>query len=214
MQQPNLDIMEFVESQILPRYAAFGKSHGLSHVQHVIRNSIELARVTGADINMVYIIAAYHDLGMSGPRAIHHITGGKILAADARLKKWFSAEQMKIMKEAVEDHRASASHAPRSIYGKIVAEADRELEPDTVFRRTILYGRDHYPEMSMEQQWDRFTEHLDNKYSNTGYIKLWIPGSENEKNLKVIRDYINNRTALRALFDKIFNELNGNEAEQ
>ena len=113
MQQPNLDIMEFVESQILPRYAAFGKSHGLSHVQHVIRNSIELARVTGADINMVYIIAAYHDLGMSGPRAIHHITGGKILAADARLKKWFSPERIRIMKEAVEDHRASASHQPR-----------------------------------------------------------------------------------------------------
>ena len=163
---------------------------------------------------MAYVTAAYHDLGLEGPRAIHHLTSGKILISDTRLKKWFSAEQMKIMKEAVEDHRASASHAPRSIYGKIVAEADRELEPDTVFRRTILYGRDHYPEMSMEQQWDRFTEHLENKYSVNGYIKLWIPGSENEKNLKVIRDYINNRTALRALFDKIFNELNGNEAEQ
>ena len=183
----SLDLMEFVETQILPRYANFDQAHRLNHVNHVIKQSLALARKIGADINMAYVIAAYHDLGL---------------------------EQMKIMKEAVEDHRASASHAPRSIYGKIVAEADRELEPDTVFRRTILYGRDHYPEMSMEQQWDRFTEHLDNKYSNTGYIKLWIPGSENEKNLKVIRDYINNRTALRALFDKIFNELNGNEAEQ
>lgn len=210
----SLDLMEFVETQILPRYANFDQAHRLNHVNHVIKQSLALARKIGADINMAYVTAAYHDLGLEGPRAIHHLTSGKILISDTRLRKWFSAEQMKIMKEAVEDHRASASHAPRSIYGKIVAEADRELEPDTVFRRTILYGRDHYPEMSMEQQWDRFTEHLDNKYSNTGYIKLWIPGSENEKNLKVIRDYINNRTALRALFDRNFNELNGNEAEQ
>ena len=101
--------MSFVETSILPRYVAFGRSHGLSHVQRVIANSLELARRTGADINMVYAIAAYHDLGMSGPRAIHHITGGKILAADARLKKWFSPEQINIMKEAVEDHRASAA---------------------------------------------------------------------------------------------------------
>ena len=160
MQQPNLDIMEFVESQILPRYAAFGKSHGLSHVQHVIRNSIELARVTGADINMVYIIAAYHDLGMSGPRAIHHITGGTIQAADARLTQWFSPERIRIMKEAVEDHRASASHQPRSLYGKIVAEADRDINTDTVFRRAIQFGLERYPELDEEKQWGRFHKHM------------------------------------------------------
>jgi uncharacterized protein len=36
----NLEIMQFVEQQILPRYTAFGKSHGLTHVQHVINNSL------------------------------------------------------------------------------------------------------------------------------------------------------------------------------
>ena len=123
MSQPNLELMNFVERQILPRYNDFGKSHGLGHVQRVIKSSLALAAVTGADVNMVYVIAAYHDLGMAGPRAIHHITSGKILIADARLRKWFSAEQLKIMKEAVEDHRASSSRVPRSIYGKIVAEA-------------------------------------------------------------------------------------------
>ena len=106
MQQLNLDIMEYVENHILPRYADFGKSHGLSHVMRVIKNSMELARFTGADIDMAYVVAAYHDLGMNGPRAIHHLTGGKILASDARLKKWFSPERIVIMKEAVEDHLA------------------------------------------------------------------------------------------------------------
>ena len=135
----SLDLMEFIEKQILPRYASFDKAHNLSHANSVIRRSIALAQRLGANVDMAYAIAAYHDLGLSGPRAIHHLTSGKILMADARLRRWFSPEQIKIMKEAVEDHRASASHAPRSIYGKIVAEADRDLEPESVFLRTIQY---------------------------------------------------------------------------
>ncbi len=140
----SLDLMEFIETEILPRYANFDQAHRLSHVNNVIRQSLDLARKIGADINMAYTIAAYHDLGLEGPRAIHHVTSGKILLADNRLRRWFSTDKIKIMKEAVEDHRASASHAPRSIYGKIVAEADRELDPMVVFKRTILYGKDHY----------------------------------------------------------------------
>lgn len=202
----SLDLMEFIETEILPRYANFDQAHRLSHVNNVIRQSLDLARKIGADINMAYAIAAYHDLGLEGPRAIHHVTSGKILLADNRLRRWFSTDKIKIMKEAVEDHRASASHAPRSIYGKIVAEADRELDPMVVFKRTILYGKDHYSEMSKEQQWKRFTEHLKNKYSNTGYIKLWIPGNSNEKKLKEIRDYINNPVKLREIFDQMFEE--------
>ena len=209
----SLDLMEFIETEILPRYSAFDQAHRLGHVNEVIKNSLDLARKIGANINMAYVTAAYHDLGLEGPRAIHHITSGKILLADTRLRKWFNAEQIKIMKEAVEDHRASASHAPRSIYGKIVAEADRVLDPETVFRRTILYGHDHYPEMSKENQWKRFNEHLKNKYSNTGYIKLWIPGGENEKKLKVIREYINQPQNLRSIFDRSFNEIESIKAQ-
>lgn len=205
--QVDLTLMEFVEKQILPRYTAFGESHGLYHVTRVIKNSLELARMLGADINMAYAIAAYHDLGMEGPRAIHHITSGKILTADARLKKWFSPEQIKIMREAVEDHRASASHAPRSIYGKIVAEADRDIDIDTVFTRAIQYGIEHAPDKDKEWQFKRFDNHMEEKYSNNGYIKLWIPHSPNEKKLKELRDIIVNKELLRQYFDKIYDKI-------
>lgn len=202
----SLDLVEFVETQILPRYAEFDKAHNLSHVTRVIRSSIALARKIGADLNMAYVIAAYHDLGLSGPRAIHHLTSGKILMQDARLKRWFTPEQIKIMKEAVEDHRASASHAPRSIYGKIVAEADRDLTPETVIRRTILFGLSNYPEMDQEGHWKRFCQHLNEKYSVNGYIRLWIHGSENERNLNELRSLIVQPAALRKVFDRIFLE--------
>lgn len=203
---PSLDLVEFVETQILPQYTQFDKAHSLEHVTRVIRRSMELVKSTGADIDMVYTIAAYHDIGMSGPRAIHHITGGKILASDTRLKRWFSPEQIRIMKEAIEDHRASASHAPRSIYGKIVAEADRDLSPEMVFRRTIQFGLDNYPVLTKEQQWLRFKEHMYNKYSQHGYIKLWIPNSPNEQSLASLRNTIANTQKLREVFDLYYED--------
>ena len=202
----SLDLMEFVEVNILPRYNAFDKAHNLSHANRVIRQSIDLARTMGADINMAYVIAAYHDLGLEGPRAVHHITGGKILLADKRLSKWFSPAQLQVMKEAVEDHRASASHAPRSLYGRIVAEADRDIDPETVIRRTVEFGLGHYPEKNKEEHWERFMEHMHNKYSSHGYIKLWLPGSDNEKKLKQLRDLIESPQAMRPIFDRIFEE--------
>ena len=206
---PSLDLVEFIETKILPQYAAFDAAHNMEHVTRVIRHSLELVKVTGADVNMVYAIAAYHDLGMSGPRAVHHITGGKILAADARLKKWFSPEQLKVMREAVEDHRASASHSPRSIYGKIVAEADRDIEKDVVIRRTIQYGLANYPQLDHEGHWKRFKEHMDNKYSKDGYIKLWIPNSPNALRLNELRNLIANPAELRKAFERVFSEVSG-----
>ena len=203
---PSLDLVEFIETKILPKYTEFDRAHNLEHVTRVIRRSIDLVKTTGADINMVYTVAAYHDLGMSGPRAIHHLTGGKILAADNRLKKWFSSEQIKIMKEAVEDHRASASHAPRSLYGKIIAEADRDIDVEVVIRRTIQYGLSNYPELDKEGHWKRFKEHLDSKYSVNGYIRLWLPKSPNEKNLNDLRNLITDTTRLREVFERIFAE--------
>lgn len=202
----SLDLVEFIETNVLPRYTEFDKAHNLSHVTRVIKRSLDLVRATGADINMVYAIAAYHDIGMSGPRAVHHLTGGRILAQDVRLRRWFTPEQIKIMKEAVEDHRASASHAPRSIYGKIVAEADRDLDPETVFRRTVQFGLANYPQLDREHQWLRFREHLESKYSVHGYIRLWIPGSDNERNLTELRSYITRPQELRRIFERIFGE--------
>jgi len=203
---PSLDLVEFIETQILPRYAEFDRAHNMEHVTRVIRSSLELVKTTGADPNMAYTIAAYHDLGMIGHRADHHLRGGKILAADARLKKWFSPEQIKIMKEAVEDHRASASRAPRSIYGKIVAEADRDIDTETVIRRTVQFGLSNYPELDHEGHWKRFKEHMDNKYSKDGYIRLWIPNSPNARKLNELRELIARPDKLREAFERVFAE--------
>lgn len=203
---PSIDLMHFIEQEILPQYTQFDKAHQISHVNSVIRNSIRIANEIGAEIDMCYTIAAYHDLGLTGQRAIHHLLGGKILANDARLKKWFSSHQIKIMKEAIEDHRASASRTPRSIYGKIVAEADRDLKPENVIRRTIQFSLAKEFSAPKEEHFQRFVKHMEEKYSRNGYLKVWIPKSDNEKNLKELQKIIENPERLRNLFDKIFSE--------
>ncbi len=208
---PSLDLVEYIETKILPQYTQFDKAHNLQHVMHVIKDSLILANSCGADINMVYTVAAYHDMGLSGPRAIHHISSGKILAADAKLKKWFTPAQILVMKEAVEDHRATASHSPRSIYGKIVAEADRELEPMTVLTRTIQFGLNAYSNKTKEEQYNKFCYHLEEKYAAGGYLKLWIIGSPNEKRLNELRNIMSNRTILRELFNKIYDQESSEE---
>jgi uncharacterized protein len=202
----NPTIIAYIQQEILPRYDHFDAAHQRNHADEVIERSLALAKHYDVDENMVYAIAAYHDLGMSGHRADHHLRGGKILAADARLKKWFSPEQLKIMKEAVEDHRASASRAPRSIYGKIVAEADRDIDSDTVFRRTIQFGLSNYPELDKEGHWKRFQEHMQSKYSKDGYIKLWIPNSPNAQRLNALRNIIAQPEQLRKEFERLFDD--------
>ena len=198
---PSLDLVEFIETKILPQYAAFDAAHNMEHVTRVIRHSLELVKVTGADVNMVYAIAAYHDTGLCEGRDTHHLVSGRIIREDQRLRDWFDEAQIETMAQAAEDHRASSGHEPRSIYGKIVAEADRLISPEKVIRRTIQFGLDHYPELDKEGQYQRFKAHLLEKYSDTGYLRLWIPESDNAVRLEELRKIIRDEDKMREAFE-------------
>lgn len=207
MKSINTDLIAYVESDIIPRYDSFDKAHNRQHVLTVISESLELAKnIDGIDLNMVYAIAAYHDTGLCRDRKTHHIVSGEIILADTTLRRWFSEEEIAMMKEAAEDHRASADHEPRSIYGRIVAEADRIIDTNTVLHRTVQFGLKHYPELGKEQQYERFVEHLNEKYAPGGYIKLWFPESKNALQLRKLQSVICNEEQLRSLFENIYQE--------
>jgi len=199
-------LTEYIEREIIPLYSSFDKAHQTDHAREVISRSLELATHYDVDINMVYTVAAYHDTGLSEGRERHHIVSGEILEADLELRKYFTAEQIAVMREAVEDHRASSDHEPRTIYGRIVAEADRLIVPQTIIRRTVQFGLAHYPELTREEHFIRCKEHLVDKYGENGYLKLWIPHSQNAVRLAELRKIIANPTLLRELFEAIFAE--------
>ncbi len=199
-------LKEYIYRCIVPQYAAFDKAHQADHAHAVIDRSAQLARHYDLNAAMVLTVAAYHDLGLCEGRERHHIVSGEILRADTTLQRWFSQEQIEIMSQAVEDHRASNDHAPRTIYGKIVAEADRLIIPEVTLRRTVQYGLSHYPELTREQHFARFCGHLHEKYAEGGYLKLWIPHSDNALRLAELRAIIANEQLLTATFDTIYAE--------
>ena len=205
----NPGLKRYIEREIIPRYEHFDRAHDVGHVRTVIARSLELAARYEVDADMVYAIAAYHDTGLVNGRENHHLDAGRILAADHELRRWFSEEQVKVMRQAVEDHRASAGHAPRSIYGRIVAEADRVIDPATIIRRTVQYGLDHCPGLDREGHFARCLEHLHNKYAEGGYLKLWIPESENARRLEALREVIRNPELIRKAFDEAYDAESG-----
>lgn len=202
----SIKLCEHIRERIIPQYVNFDKAHRIDHVEKVIEESMKLALHYEVNSAMVYTIAAYHDLGLCEGREFHHIVSGKILFADETLWQWFTDDQMLQMKEAIEDHRASNKQAPRSIYGKIVAEADRIIDPEITLRRTVQYGLSHYPEMDKEQQYERFRKHLADKYAEGGYLKLWIPQSDNAGRLAELRQLITNEERIRRVFDQLYEE--------
>jgi len=197
-------LQTFIEKEIIPRYAEFDKAHQEDHAHSVIEQSMNLVQYYNVEANMVYAIAAYHDLGLQEDRKTHHLISGRIVRSDARLKQWFSEDQIEIMAQAVEDHRASSDHEPRSIYGKIVAEADRLIDGETILRRTLQYGFKHYPGLDKEAHIQRALNHLDEKYAEGGYLKLWIPDSPNAERLLQLQALIKDRTKIRELVEKIY----------
>lgn len=202
-------IIEYVESKIIPQYRDFDKAHNIEHITRVIANSLELLEGDCVDevVNpeMVYVIAAYHDIGMPISRENHHIESGKILQADKQIQKWFSDKEIIIMKEAIEDHRASAKTPPRSIYGRIIAEADRDIDAESIFSRAILYVLEHHPDLTKEEQWLEFNKHMDEKYGYGGYLKLYISGSKNAVKLDAIRKIIADKPRLKAIAYEMLN---------
>lgn len=194
-------LKEYVENEILPRYNDFDMAHRQGHIRRVIARAMQMQ-----SDKMVYTAAAMHDLGIAEGRDIHHIASGRIIRSDIRLKEWFEPLEIEAIACAAEDHRASANSKPRQLLGCIIAEADRDIEPEYVIRRTVQYSLDHYPDLDINGHWHRSLSHLNEKYADGGYMKLWLENSPNWAPLNELRAIINNTDKLHELFLSIYKE--------
>lgn len=200
------ELRDYVEAEIIPRYRSFDKAHQEDHARMVIRQALELAEQLGVDHELLYVAAAYHDTGLVEGRERHHLVSGAIIRSDRQLRRWFSEEEVEQMAQAAEDHRASSDHEPRSLYGRILAEADRFIEADTIIRRTAQYSLTNYPSFSFEEHEERCVAHLKEKYGDGGYLKLWIPDSPNAQRLEQLRAIIRDEPRIRSLTRKLLKE--------
>ena len=210
-------IDKYIYGVIVPQYAGFDAAHREDHALTVIDQAMKIldgmqAWIAGAaegleglsewlvpvDRDVLKMAAACHDLGLVNGRDNHHLDSGKIIRANEDLLQWFTSDEIEIIAQAAEDHRASGKSDPRSIYGKIVAEADRVIDIDTIIRRTVQFGHKHYPDLSPVEHLERAVSHLKEKYGRGGYLKLWIPWSDNSVRLNALQDLIADEPALRS----------------
>ena len=214
---------EYIYNEIVPRYREFDPAHKEDHALTVIGQALELLdRMqpwlkehpevavewdVPVDRNVLLAAAACHDLGLVNGRDNHHMDSGTIIRADERLREWFSEEEIETIAQAAEDHRASGKAAPRSIYGMLVAEADRVIEGDTIIRRTIQFGFKHYPDLDREGHIERAVSHLREKYGRGGYLKLWIPWSDNAARLSDLQNIIADDETVYHAVSAIYNTL-------
>lgn len=219
----NSTLEKYIFEEVVPRYASFDAAHKEDHALTVIRQALELLDgrsswaaaqadvepfwLTHVDRAMLMTAAACHDLGLVNGRERHHLDSGIIIRADQRLREWFTEEQIEIIAQAAEDHRASGKGAPRSIYGMLIAEADRVIDQETIIRRTIQFGLKHYPDLCREGQLQRAREHLVEKYGRGGYLRLWIPWSSNAARLNALQDLIAAPEAIEHEVTRIYDSL-------
>ena len=190
----NEELVKYIAKNIFPQYTRNEEGHGINHIKTVIERSLKFVDNYDVDINMCYTIAAYHDLGHFIDRKRHEIISAEMFMQDENMKKFFTDEERKIIKEAIEDHRASSDHKPRSIYGMIVSTADRTIKDiDTCIRRAYSYGKKNYKELTEKQQIDRIYEHLTAKYGQNGYAKTYIEDKEYDESIKKLRKALENK---------------------
>jgi uncharacterized protein len=219
----NKELERYILDEIVPEYAEFDSAHREDHAMTVIKESICLADGLKSwienqespeavwneplDRDMLFTAAACHDLGLVNGREQHHLDSGKIIRNALNLKRWFTEAQIEVIAQAAEDHRASSKCAPRSIYGMIVAEADRIIDAETIIRRTIQFGFKHYPGFAREEHIQRAVDHLREKYGRGGYLKLWVPWSENSKRLSDLQDVIADAEAVMKVTSEMYDRL-------
>ena len=206
MQSINSDLKLYIEKNILPQYALNDGGHSAEHIEYVIRRSILFAeQFEDINMNMVYAVASYHDIAHHIDKKNHEKLSADVFYSDGEIKRFFTDGQRLIIKEAIEDHRASLQGEPRSDYGKIISSADRSTDADDFLRRTHAYTLRYFPGCNEAEILDRGYEHTSQKYGKEGYAKHYVRDEEYER----FKAYIDLLISDRDAFDRKYREVNG-----
>lgn len=146
----NKQLLLYLNTRIRPRYKSHDGAHNIEHLDEVLKRALELGKEYGVDEKYLYVCAYYHDLGLDAGRENHEMVSGRYLRNDKNLRRWFDKDEIELMAQAVEDHRASLDGPPRSLLGKIISDADRVMIPQRVIERSLKFNRENNPTLSNE----------------------------------------------------------------
>lgn len=182
MNEINKELKLYIENNIFPIYSKNDSGHSMDHINYVINRSLKFAsQFENININMVYTIAAFHDIAHYIDKDNHEVLSAKIFFENDTMKKFFNDSERNIIKEAIEDHRASLEYEPRSNYGKIISSADKNTSLDSALKRTHAYTMKHFTGLSFDEIIDRAYTHISEKFGKNGYAKIYVIDEEYDK---------------------------------
>lgn len=153
-------------------YDSFDGGHNRKHLEAVRKCAGELAKKYAPDkINLVYLAATLHDIGLSVNRENHEVEGEKLIRNDTYLKSQLSEEDFEELCHAVGQHRASTGN-PKTLVAKIISDADRGGgfdDPGEQFSRAYWYGKKNYPNLTDDEQIYRAAEYQSQKFAVGSY---------------------------------------------
>ncbi len=168
------EIQKYVNTVVLPQYKSNDDAHNVEHVKYVIKRSLKFSKQYNCDSCIVYVAAAYHDIGHSINPDNHEKVSAEIFEEDTQIKKWFSKNEINLISEAIQDHRASDKQPPRSIYGEIISSADRTINVVLAIKRSVRYNMYHFGCENQERIVSNVYSYIINKYGETGYSKTYV----------------------------------------
>lgn len=203
----NEELKIYIENSVFPEYSKNENGHKIDHINYVINRCFSLSKNKNIDINMLYVIAAYHDIGYHINSKNHEIISAKIMYEDENLKRFFDENQLKIMKEAIEDHRASLDRKPRGIYGELISSADRNIDVDESLRRIYFYSIEHFSELTKEEHIEECYKHTLKKFGEYGYANFFLEDKDYDNYLKELRNLLDNKEEFIKRLKKIISGL-------
>ncbi len=206
------DLLNFLNQKIKPIYKTFDKAHGLSHYKFVTNNCVEYAKELIAkniqiDLEIAYVVGALHDIGIVNGREGHAKSSGQIVRNQTELKQFFNEEIIELIAQAVEDHSSHLEYEPRSIYGKLVADADRNNSVYLVFSRPIKFGLKHETFRTRESHINRVFDFVNEKFGRNGYVKYWLDIPQTKKEQQKIWELLDNEKVCKAYIAGLFDEI-------
>lgn len=197
----NNELVDYIEANIFPEYLKNDSGHGIEHINYVIERCFKFAeQFDNIDFDMLYTVAAFHDIAHHIDKKNHEKLSAKLFYENEDMKRFFSDEQRKTIKEGIEDHRASSNSIPRSDYGKIISSADRSTNIDDFLKRTHAYTLKHLPNSTVDEMIDRAYEHTMRKYGSNGYAKHYVEDEDYNNFLKQVRLLLEDKDKFKTLY--------------
>ena len=202
----NKDLIKYIENKIYPEYSKNESGHGIEHIKYVINRCMKFAKqFDNIDLDMLYTTAAFHDIGHHIDKKNHEIISAEIFYNNNEIKQFFSEEQRIIIKQGIEDHRASSSSVPRSDYGKIISSADRSINLNEFLQRTHSYTLKHNPDSTIDEMLARAYNHAKDKYGKDGYAKNFVVDEEYDNFKNEVITLINDKEKFNQRYIKVNN---------